>query len=73
MEKYGHEVILCGSKPDLIPLVFEHFGHWTSQRNYFFKNWQRSPNLLGMPSLRPNSLQTGEDNYLFYYRIATAK
>ena len=28
MEKYGHEVLLCGSKPDLIPLVFEHFGHW---------------------------------------------
>ena len=24
MEKYGHEVLLCGSKPDLIPLVFQY-------------------------------------------------
>ena len=52
--------------------VFEHFGHWGKSAE-FLQNWQRRPTLLGMPSLRPNSLQTGEDDYLFYYRIATAK
>ena len=47
MEKYGHEVLLCGSKPDLIPLVFEHFGHWGKSAELFLQKLAEKPKSVG--------------------------
>ena len=47
MEKYGHEVLLCGSKPDLIPLVFEHFGHWGKSAELFLQKLAEKSKSVG--------------------------
>ena len=33
--KYNSELLHDGSKPHMIPLVFEHFGHWGSEGEKF--------------------------------------
>ena len=33
--KYNSELLHGGSKPHMIPLVFEHFGHWGSEGEKF--------------------------------------
>ena len=47
MEKYGHEVLLCGSNPDLIPIVFEQFGHWGKSAELFLQKLAEKSKSVG--------------------------
>ena len=47
MEKSEQEVFLSGSTPTIIPLVFEHFGHWGKSAELFLQELANNTKAIG--------------------------
>ena len=73
IEKYNLEVLLDGSKPFLIPLVFEHFGRWGQSMNCSWMNWQRSLGQKEGPRTEQSFRRIGGYVCLSSYRHATVR